>query len=152
LLSPIGDVLTLKACDFCDGEKKDSIPYAEELQERLGGMELPKELKIGFNGCGMACYGAVREDIGIVYRKGAFDLFLGAKTVGRNAHSGQIVAEGIAPDRIVSVIEGIVQAYKEKGYPNERFYKFFKRVKHVQGFEYQDITPKIKIEVAPCGD
>jgi cobalt-factor III methyltransferase len=152
LLSPIGDVLTLKACDFCDGEKKDSIPYAEELQERLGGMELPKELKIGFNGCGMACYGAVREDIGIVYRRGAFDLFLGAKTVGRNAHSGQIVAEGIAPDRIVSVIEGIVQEYKEKGYPNERFYKFFKRVKHVQGFEYQDITPKIKIEAVPCGD
>jgi cobalt-factor III methyltransferase len=152
LLSPIGDVLTLKACDFCDGEKKDSIPYAEELQERLGGMELPKELKVGFNGCGMACYGAVREDIGIVYRKGAFDLFLGAKTVGRNAHSGQIVAEGIAPDRIVSVIEGIIQEYKEKGYPNERFYKFFKRVKRVKGFEYQDITPKIKIEAAPCGD
>lgn len=23
LLSPIGDVLTLKACDFCDGEKRN---------------------------------------------------------------------------------------------------------------------------------
>ena len=31
LLSPIGDVLTLKACDFCDGEKAESIPYAEEI-------------------------------------------------------------------------------------------------------------------------
>lgn len=152
LLSPIGDVLTLKACDFCDGEKKDAIPHAEELQERLGGIELPKELKIGFNGCGMACYGAVQEDIGIVYRKGAFDLFLGAKTVGRSAHSGQIVAEGIAPDQIVSVVEEIVQEYKEKGYPNERFYKFFKRAKRVRGFEYQDITPKLKIEEAACGD
>ncbi|PLR80380.1 precorrin-3B C(17)-methyltransferase [Bacillus canaveralius] len=152
LLSPVGDVLTLKACDFCEGEKKDSIPFAEEIQEKLGGIELPKELKIGFNGCGMACYGAVKEDIGIVYRKGAFDLFLGAKTAGRNAHSGQIVAEGIAPDQIVSVVEKIVQEFKEKGYPNERFYKFFKRVKRVQGFEYQDITPSIKIEAAVCGD
>jgi cobalt-factor III methyltransferase len=152
LLSPIGDVLTLKACDFCDGDKKDSIPYAEEIYEKLGGMELPKELKIGFNGCGMACYGAVKEDIGIVYRKGAFDLFLGAKTAGRNAHSGQIVAEGIAPDQIVGFVKRIIVEYKEKGHPNERFHKFFKRVKWIQGFEYRDITPKIEIEAAVCGD
>ncbi|MDQ0201164.1 precorrin-3B C(17)-methyltransferase [Neobacillus ginsengisoli] len=152
LISPIGDVLTVKACDFCDGEKKEAIPYAEELQERLGGLELPKELKLGVNGCGMACYGAVKEDIGIVYRKGAFDLFLGAKTAGRSAHPGQIVAEGIASDEIVGVVEGIVQEYKQKAYPNERFYKFFKRVKQIQGFEYQDMTPKIKIEAAACGE
>jgi precorrin-3B C17-methyltransferase len=152
LIAPVGDVLTVKACDFCDGEKKDSIPYADELQKRLGGMELPKELKLGVNGCGMACYGAVKEDIGIVYRKGAFDLFLGAKTAGRTAHPGQIVAEGIAPDQIVGVIEGIVQEYKQKAYPNERFYKFFKRVKEVQGFVYQDITPNLKIEAAVCGE
>ncbi|WP_416828816.1 precorrin-3B C(17)-methyltransferase [Ectobacillus polymachus] len=152
LLSPIGDVLTVKACDFCDSEKTDGIPYAEEIQQKLGGLELPKELKIGFNGCGMACYGAVKEDIGIVYRKGAFDLFLGAKTAGRNAHSGQIVAEGIPPDKIVGIVEAIVQEYKEKGYPNERFYKFFKRVKNVQGFEYQDITPNLKIEEPVCGE
>lgn len=152
LISPIGDVLSVKACDFCDGEKKDSIPYAEELHERLGGMELPKELKLGVNGCGMACYGAVKEDIGLVYRNGAFDLFLGAKTVGRSAHPGQIVAEGIGPDEIVGLVERIVQEYKQKAHPNERFYKFFKRVKQVQGFTYQDITPKIKIEEAVCGE
>ncbi|SMO90670.1 precorrin-3B C(17)-methyltransferase [Melghirimyces algeriensis] len=152
LLSPIGDVLKVKACDFCHGEKKDSIPYAEELEEKLGGMELPKKLKIGFNGCGMACYGAVKEDIGIVFRKGKFDLFLGAKTAGRNAHSGQPVAEGIEPDNIVNVVENIVHEYKEKAHPNERFYKFFKRVQEVQGFKHKDMTPNIKIEPAPCGD
>ncbi|MGG1216217.1 precorrin-3B C(17)-methyltransferase [Priestia endophytica] len=152
LLAPVGDVLTMKACDFCDGEKKDSIPYAEELQERLGGVNMPKVTKIGFNGCGMACYRAVQDDIGIVYRKGKFDLFLGAKTVGRSAHSGQPVAEGIPPEKIVDVVEGIVDEYREKGHPNESFFKFFKRVKEVGGFVYQDVTPKIKIEPAPCGD
>jgi precorrin-3B C17-methyltransferase len=152
LLAPVGDVLTIKACDFCDGDKKDSIPYAEELERRLGGMELPKELKLGFNGCGMACYGAVKEDIGIVYRQGAFDLFLGGKTVGRTAHPGQIVAEGVQPDEIVDLIEKIILEYKEKGYANERFYKFFKRVKQVQGFKHVDIEPKLRITAAPCGD
>jgi precorrin-3B C17-methyltransferase len=152
LVEPIGDVFQLKACDFCEGEKKDSIPHAEEIHRKLGGLELPKELKIGFNGCGMACFGAVNEDIGIIFRKGKFDLFLGAKTVGRTAHAGQPVAEGIEPDKIVEIIENIVYEYKEKGHPNERFFKYFKRVGNIQGYTYKDMTPKIEIEPAPCGD
>jgi precorrin-3B C17-methyltransferase len=152
ILEPLGDVSQLKACDFCEGEKKDSIPYAEELHQKLSGLELPKELKVGFNGCGMACYGAVNEDIGIIFRKGKFDLFLGAKTVGRTAHAGQPVAEGIEPDHIVELIERIVYEYKEKGHPNERFFKYFKRVGSIQGYIYKDMTPKIEIEPAPCGD
>ncbi|MGG0655827.1 precorrin-3B C(17)-methyltransferase [Rummeliibacillus pycnus] len=152
LLSPVGDVLTLKACDFCDGEKTAGIPYAEEIQEKLGGMDLPKELQIGFNGCGMACYKAVTEDIGIIHRKGKFDLFLGAKPVGRTAHPGQAVAEGIEPDDIVEVITNIIKEYKENAHPNERLFKYFKRVKQIQGFVYKDIAPKINIEPAPCGD
>ena len=92
------------------------------------------------------------EDIGIVFRKGKFDLFLGAKTVGRTAHPGQPVAEGIEPDQIVEVIEKIVDEYKEKAHPNERFYKYFKRVETDSRLYVQDMTPKIKIEPAPCGD
>lgn len=152
LLSPVGDVLTLKACDFCDGEKMGGIPFAEKIQEKLGGLKLPKELQIGFNGCGMACYKAVTDDIGIIYRKGKFDLFLGAKPVGRTAHPGQPVAEGIEPDKIVKVITNIVQEYKENAHPNERLFKYFKRVKQIQGFVYRDVALKIKIEPAPCGD
>lgn len=152
LLSPIGDVLTLKACDFCDGEKAESIPYADELQRVLGGIETPKELNIGFNGCGMACYMAVMDDIGIVFRKGKFDLFLGAKPVGRTAHPGQPVAEGIEPNQLVELISGIVNEYKQNAHPNERLFKYFKRAKKVQGYQYQDMAPKIKIEPAPCED
>ncbi|MFL0361482.1 precorrin-3B C(17)-methyltransferase [Pseudobacillus sp. 179-B 2D1 NHS] len=152
LLSPIGDVATVKACDFCDGEKKDAIPYAELLHEKFDGLEMPKELKIGLNGCGMACYGAVKEDIGIVFRKGKFDLFLGAKTVGRTAHAGQPVAEGVEPEALVPLLEEIIAEYKEKGHPNERFFKYFKRVKRIQNFDYRDMEPKINLEPAPCGD
>lgn len=152
LLSPIGDVLTVKACDFCDGEKAEPIPYADELQRVLGGISMPKELNIGFNGCGMACYGAVMEDIGIVFRKGKFDLFLGAKPVGRTAHPGQPVAEGIEPDQLVELITNIVDEYKQNAHPNERLFKYFKRAKQIHGYQYQDIAPKIKIEPAPCED
>ncbi|WP_042346710.1 precorrin-3B C(17)-methyltransferase [Bacillus massiliigorillae] len=152
LLSPIGDVLTVKACDFCDGEKTDAIPYAEEIQRTLGGLSLPKELTVGINGCGMACYKAVMDDIGIVFRKGKFDLFLGAKPVGRTAHPGQPVAEGIPPEQIIDKVTAIIEEYKEKAHPNERLFKYFKRVKEIQGYKYQDMAPKIEIEPAPCGD
>ncbi|MFM1654077.1 precorrin-3B C(17)-methyltransferase [Brevibacillus sp. B_LB10_24] len=151
LLAPIGDVVQLKACDFCNGEKDDSIPYAEELYQRLNGRSAPKELRIGFNGCGMTCYGAVKEDIGIVYRRGKFDLFLGAKTVGRNAHSGQPVAEGIEPEALVETVERIVNRYITDGFPNERFHKYFKRVKQVEGFEHREV-PVLVIDNAVCGD
>lgn len=151
ILSPIGDVVQVKACDFCDGEKKDGIPYAEELHQKLGGREMPKELKIGFNGCGMACYGAVKEDIGIVFRKGKFDLFLGAKTVGRNAHAGIPVAEGIPKEEIVPLVERIVTRFKQEAFPNERFHKFFQRVGELEGFAWREVA-KIEIENAACGD
>ncbi|WP_338450754.1 precorrin-3B C(17)-methyltransferase [Niallia oryzisoli] len=152
LLSPVGDVVTVKACDFCDGEKTEPIPYADELQSVLGGSKMPKELNIGFNGCGMSCYSAVMEDIGIVYRRGKFDLFLGAKPVGRTAHPGQPVAEGIEPEQLVGIITNIVEEYRENAHPNERLFKYFKRVKQIQGYKYKDITPVIEIEPAPCGD
>ncbi|MED0736647.1 precorrin-3B C(17)-methyltransferase [Aneurinibacillus thermoaerophilus] len=151
LVQPVGDVVTLKACDFCDGEKRDAIPYAEQIDELFGGMQVPKELKIGFNGCGMACYGAVTEDIGLVFRKGKFDLFLGAKTTGRNAHVGQPVAEGIEPEEVVGLIERILRKYKEEGHPNERFHKFFKRVKEIEGFKHEDAPVRVLVE-AVCGD
>jgi precorrin-3B C17-methyltransferase len=152
LLSPIGDIAQIKACDFCNLEKADSVPYAEELHRRLGHLAVPKELKVGFNGCGMACYGAVQQDIGIVYRKEKFDLFLGGKTVGRNAHPAQFVAEGIEPEKLADLIERIVTRYKNEGHPNERFHKFFKRVKEIEGFRYMEEQQIVEIENAICGD
>lgn len=151
LLSPIGDVAQVKACDFCNLEKGESIPYAEAIHQRIGDLEVPKELRIGFNGCGMACYGAVQQDIGIVYRKSKFDLFLGGKTVGRNAHPAQPVAEGIEPDELVDMVERIVQRYRNEGHPNERFHKFFKRVKEIEGYRHQEMVGFV-IENAVCGD
>lgn len=152
LVMPMGDVLNLKACDFCYGEKAESIPYAEEIAQTLGGLKLPKELHIGFNGCGMACYRAVFDDIGIVYRKKKFDVFLGAKPVGRTAHAAQPIIEGLEPDQLIPLLEQLVMEYKENAHPNERLFKYFKRVKKIGRFHYQDMSCKIKIEEAPCGD
>lgn len=151
LVFPIGDVAQIKACDFCNLEKGEAIPVAEELNRVIGGLKAPKEFKVGLNGCGMACYGAVLEDVGIVYRRGAYDLFLGGKTTGRNAHAAQPVAEGISAEEIVPAIERIFREYEENGHPNERFHKFFKRVGRVAEFEHQDHVSAVVVD-AVCGD
>lgn len=150
ILAPAGNVVKVKACDFCDGDKREPIPYAEELQEILGGLSVPKELKIGFNGCGMACYGAVAEDIGIVFRRKKFDVFLGAKAMGRNAHVGVPVVEGLEQEKLVPLIVNIVEQFRRDGLPNERFYKFFKRVQNVQGFMYQEVPTLVVMEPDLC--
>jgi precorrin-3B C17-methyltransferase len=151
VIFPLGEVAQLKACDFCNLEKDESIPVAEELHRRIGGRALPKEVKIGFNGCGMACYGAVTEDIGLVYRKGKYDLFIGGKTIGRNAHPAQPVAEGISEEQIVGVMEQIIEEYHTHGHPNERFHKFFKRVGVVAGFKHEEYVEPVVVD-AVCGD
>ncbi|GAB6936059.1 MAG: precorrin-3B C(17)-methyltransferase [Bacillota bacterium] len=148
---PVGNVVRVKACDFCDGKRADSIPYAEALARRLEGLPVEKELKIGFNGCGMACYGAIQEDIGIVYRRGAFDLFLGGKTVGRTAHPAQKVAEGIPPEELVDLVARIVEAYRTHAHPGERFHKFFKR-RGAAGFRWQSDVGTAQAEAPVCGE
>ena len=150
LASPVGDVVKIKACDFCNGEKSEGIAYAEEISRRLAGLSVEKELRIGYNGCAMACYGAVNEDIGLVFRKGKFDLFLGGKTTGRNAAPGQRVAEGIPAAQLPDLLSRIVSLYREKAFPNERFHKFFARVGHIDGFTHKDQAPVV-IADAVCG-
>lgn len=152
IVLPIGDVVTVKACDFCDGEKTDGIPLAESIQSQFGGIQVPKELKIGINGCGMACYNSVMDDIGLVFRRGKVDMFLGAKPVGRTAHAGQLIEEGVEVEQALEIVQRIVDEYKENAHPNERLFKYFRRKKSLAGYVHQDIEPKLNIEPIPCAD
>lgn len=147
---PVGDVVKVKACDFCDGEKFEGISYADDISDRIAGLSVEKELRIGFNGCAMSCYGAVNEDIGLVFRKGKFDLFLGGKTTGRNAMPGQRVAEGIPAEDMPDLLERIVRRYQAEAFPGERFHKFFQRVGEIEGFVHKD-KPVTVVADSVCG-
>lgn len=136
LVSPVGHVVNIKACDFCHGEKIEALPYAEELEQQLGGLKVPMPLNIGFNGCSMTCYGAVFDDIGIVYRKRNFDLYIGAKSISKTAHAAKFVAEGIAMEELVPTVVRVVKEYQQNANNNERLYQYFRRKKEIAGFDY----------------
>ena len=151
LLSPIGDVAQSKHATFAIW-KKVNHSLCGSNQSSNWRSEVPKELKIGFNGCGMACYSAVQQDIGIVYRKEKFDLFLGGKTVGRNAHAAQPVAEGIDLRSLLDISWRIVERYRQEGHPNERFHKFFKSVsKKLKAIRFQEVLA-LSSKMPLCGD
>lgn len=151
LVSPVHVKAQVVACDFCDGEKTESIPYAEEIYRLVHGLETANELTVGFNGCAMACYGAVMEDIGVVYRRGSFELYLGGKRGGRVPQPGQKVAEEIPPEQIVGIVRQIVEEYRTHAHPKERFHKFFKRRGQAAGYVWREPVAAAVPE-AVCGD
>ena len=46
LVFPIGDVAQIKACDFCNLEKDEAIPVAEELNRVIGGLKARRSLRL----------------------------------------------------------------------------------------------------------
>jgi len=120
-------LILFKACSFCDMQKQEPLPYLEELFQKISSVQVPRQMKIGFNGCGMSCYGAVREDIGIVYFRGKFEVYAGAKAQGRNLTLPAPIRKEMSGSEMVSEVESIVRDYATNGDPGEKFYQFRQR-------------------------
>ncbi|MDI3328125.1 MAG: precorrin-3B C(17)-methyltransferase [Alicyclobacillaceae bacterium] len=148
-VGPTGEVLRIATCDFCEGEKEEAADWARKLAERFDGRPVPHELTVAINGCGMACYGAATEEIGLVFRRGAFEVYLGGKKGGRSPHPGVKVAEGVAPEAIGEVLDAILKDYVEHGAPKERFHKFFKR-RGAGGYRWDG--PAVETGEPVCGE
>lgn len=122
-----GPIVAMKACDFCDGDKMEAAPITQQLYHSLEGIAVPTRLRLNVNGCASACYNPVYDDIGLVYQKDSFDVYLGAVPMGANAQAGTLFAKRVAVDRIESFLHEIISLYNEHARPNEPFYKFYRR-------------------------
>ncbi|MES0490220.1 MAG: precorrin-3B C(17)-methyltransferase [Leptospirales bacterium] len=120
-------LILFKACDFCDLQKQEPLPWLEELFRKLSNIQVPRQMKIGFNGCGMSCYGAVREDIGILFFRGKFEVYAGAKAQGRNLTMPTPIRKEMSGPEMVLEVESIVMDYVTNGDAGEKFYQFRKR-------------------------
>lgn len=132
-----GPIVAMKACDFCDGDKMEAAPITEQLYDSLEGKAVPSRLRLNVNGCASACYNAVYDDIGLIYQKDSFDVYLGAVPMGANAQAGTLFAKRIPVNHIESYLHAIILLYKEHARPNEPFYKFYRRTKTA---DYWDIA------------
>ncbi|MGE7691395.1 precorrin-3B methylase [Lysinibacillus sp. NPDC097214] len=128
-VSKQGPIVAMKACDFCDGDKMEAAPITEKLYHSLEGITVPTRLRVNVNGCASACYNAVYDDIGLVYQKDSFDVYLGAIPMGANAQAGTLFAKRVGVKHIEVFLKRIIELYKEHARPNEPFYKFYRRTK-----------------------
>ncbi|MDD1502795.1 precorrin-3B methylase [Lysinibacillus sp. CNPSo 3705] len=124
-----GQIVAMKACDFCDGDKMEAAQITEELYQQLEGLEVPSRICINMNGCASACYNAVYDDIGLVYQKDSFDVYLGAVPMGKHAQAGELFMKKVSVQHIENLLQEIIRVYQERAYQKEPFYKFYKRTK-----------------------
>ncbi|MGN4124964.1 precorrin-3B methylase [Lysinibacillus sphaericus] len=122
-----GSIVAMKACDFCDGDKMEAAAITEQLYIAVEGMEVPKRLRLNVNGCASACYNAVYDDIGLVYQKDSFDIYLGAVPMGAHAQAGTLFAKRVSIQHIEILLRQIITLYKDYARPEEPFYKFYRR-------------------------
>ncbi|MGE7693969.1 precorrin-3B methylase [Lysinibacillus sp. NPDC094177] len=130
-----GPSVAMKACDFCDGDKMEAAPITEQLYHSLEGITVPTRLRLNVNGCASACYIAVYDDIGLVYQKDSFDVYLGAVPMGPNAQAGTLFAKRVEVEHIEGFLKQIIELYKERARPNEPFYKFYRRTNSADYWE-----------------
>lgn len=126
-MTPSGSIVAFKACDFCDGERMEAAEITEQLYIELQGQTVPSRLRLNVNGCASACYNAVYDDIGLVYQKDSFDVYLGAIPMGAKAQAGTLFAKGVSVQEIASLLQHIIGVYQQHARPHEPFYKFYRR-------------------------
>ncbi|MFJ7736607.1 precorrin-3B methylase [Lysinibacillus sp. NPDC097287] len=130
-----GHIVSMKACDFCDGDKMEAAMITEELYERLEGTEVPKRLRVNMNGCASACYNAVYDEIGLVYQKDSFDVYLGAVPMGRHAQAGELFAKKVPVQFIEQLLQAIIAGYQAYARQDEPFHKYYHRTKSADYWE-----------------
>jgi precorrin-3B C17-methyltransferase len=126
---PVGNyVKSLRTCNFCKGAEEEGMPVAIELNKRIAGIPVPFTLKPAYTGCPVGCGEPLVNDIGVMKIKDTYNLYIGGKTKGQDARTGQLFRENLNPDELYATVEQLIQLYSESGKKREPFHKFVNRM------------------------
>lgn len=97
----------------------DVLPWAQEAGEYLAGFiraeKMPRKLKVGFSNSPRNISHATYRDLGFVAREdGCFDVY-SAGGLGNNPRFGVLVAEGVAPEKILYYIKAMWLTFRAHG-------------------------------------
>ncbi|WP_188207531.1 NAD(P)/FAD-dependent oxidoreductase [Alkalibacillus aidingensis] len=120
-------VKSLRTCNFCKGEEEEGMPVAKELNKRIAGQEVPFTLRPAYTGCPVGCGESLVNDIGVMKKKDLYQLYIGGQAKGYNAHVGKLFADDLEPEDLYSLVDRILEIYREKGRKREKFSKFVNR-------------------------
>ena len=108
-------VRSVKICPgttFCKCGQQDSVGVGLKLDELYHGMQLPWKFKIGVSGCANSCAEPVVKDIGLIGTSKGWRLLVGGSS-GVKPRLGQMLAENLSDEEVLSLIDRIINYYKD---------------------------------------
>lgn len=103
----------------CPRAIQDSTALGLALDTQFYGTELPGKLRMGVSGCPNCCAEVFVKDIGLYGIAAGYTVVVGGNS-GRKAQAGRIVAEKVPVDKVLPLIEKIIDYYRTLGLPGER--------------------------------
>lgn len=123
-------VRSVRACPgttFCKLGQQDALGVGLELDKRYHGKELPGKFKMAVSGCKLSCSESWIRDLGLIGQKDGWMVTIGGN-VGAFPRIGQEVVSGIGEDRVLEVVDRIVDQYRASAKKGERMGKLIDRV------------------------
>ena len=137
-IGTVQDIICCPGMDYCSLANAHSIPVAEELHERFLDLDLAYDLgpvHIKMSGCINACGHHHVGHIGIlgIDKKGVdfYQIAIGgyAGTGPTDpARIGRILGQAVARERVVDVVERVLEVYREKRVGEETFVQTVERL------------------------
>lgn len=123
-------VRSIKTCPgtaFCKRGFRDSVSIGLKLDDRYHGMNLPNKLKIGVSGCPNSCSDNHTRDIGLMGMPKGWAVFVGGKG-GNVPRLGDKLAINIPDDKVLDVVDEIVNIYSSNATSKERLGSYIDRI------------------------
>ena len=123
----VRSVRVCPAMDFCKRAQQDAAPLGLEIDKRYHGMELPSKFKIAVSGCPNSCSENAVRDLGVMGTRKGYTITIGGNA-GVAPRLADKLAEGLAREEVLPLIDKIVRYYKENARKYERFGKMIDRL------------------------
>ena len=126
-------VRSIKTCPgttFCKRGFRNSVDIGLKLDNRYHGMDLPNKLKMGVSGCPNSCADNHTRDIGLMGTPKGWTVFVGGKG-GTVPRIGDRLAMGISDDKVLDLVDDVVNFYAANANGKERLGAYIDRI----GFE-----------------
>jgi len=111
----------------CTFGVQDSLGMGIALEKLFAEKALPAKLKIGVSGCQFCCGESFVRDIGLIGKKNGWRFIFGGNS-GKKPRIGDVIAEDLSKDEVISLIDSCLTYYLENAKKKERASRFMERI------------------------
>ena len=123
-------VRSVKICPgttFCKRGLRDSVTVGAKIDELYHGKKLPNKFKIGVSGCPNSCADSAFKDIGLIGGGKGWMFYVGGKG-GSKPRIADRIALSVPGERVLDLVEKVIQVYDENANNKERLGDYIDRV------------------------